>query len=98
MDRFLKAANQFPAQPSAFGNATRFNPKVRTSRGLSENISLAKTFRFTESVHADLRAEAFNIPNRTIFGTGSTNLNADNFGQVTNQANDARQMQLGLKV
>ncbi len=98
VDRFLKAANLFPAQPNSFGNVTRYNPKLRSFWGLSENISLAKTFRITERFHADLRGEAFNIPNRTIFGTGSANLNAGNFGQVTNQANDARQLQMGLKI
>lgn len=98
VDRFLKPANQFPAQPgAAFGNETRYNPKVRSFWGRNENISLAKTFRITESIRADLRGEAFNIFNRTIFGTGSTNLNAGNFGIVTNQANDPRQMQVALK-
>ena len=81
-----------------FGNATRFNPKVRSFWGLSENVSLAKTFHITESIRVDLRGEGFNVFNRTIFGTGSTSLNAGNFGIVTNQANDPRQMQLGLKV
>ncbi len=46
----------------------------------------------------DLRAEAFNILNRTIFGTGSTNLDSGTFGQVTSQLNDPRQMQMGLKI
>ena len=65
---------------------------------MSENVSLAKTFNITERLRIDLRGEAFNIFNRTIFGTGSTNLNAGTFGQVQNQANDPRQMQVGLKV
>ncbi len=99
VDRFLKPAGQFPAQPAAaFGNATRYNPKVRGFWGLNENVSLAKTFRVGESLRVDLRAEAFNIFNRTIFGTGSTNLNAGTFGQVTSQLNDPRQMQMGLKI
>src|SRR5262249_26357542 len=98
VDRFLKPANQFPAQPIGFGNATRYNPKVRAFWNKIENISLAKSFRFTESVRADLRGEAFNIFNRTIFGTGNANLNAGTFGQVTSQVNDPRQMQVGLKV
>ncbi|HUQ91664.1 MAG TPA: hypothetical protein VM120_08280 [Bryobacteraceae bacterium] len=99
VDRFLKPASQFPTQPSAdFGNATRYNPKVRSFWGQNENISLAKTFRINESIRIDLRGEAFNLFNRTIFGTGSTNLNAGNFGQVTNQSNDPRQMQMGLKI
>jgi hypothetical protein len=98
VDRFLKPANQFPAQPVGFGNATRYNPKVRSFWNQTENVSLAKTFPIGESVRIDLRGEAFNLFNRTVFGTGSTNLNAGNFGQVTNQVNDPRQMQVGLKI
>ena len=98
VDRFLKPASQFLAQPNDFGNATRFNPKLRAFANLDESVSLAKTFRITESVHIDLRGEAFNLLNRTVFGTGSTNLNAGNFGQVTSQANGPRQMQMGLKI
>ena len=98
VDRFLKPANQFPAQPLNFGNATRYNPKVRSFWGQSENVSVAKTFSFTEKIRLDFRAEAFNIFNRTIFGTGATNLNAGTFGVVQNQVNDPRQMQMALKL
>lgn len=97
-DRFLKPAAQFGTQPVGMGNATRYNPKVRSFWGMSENLSLAKTFRVTERLRIDLRGEAFNLFNRVIFGTGSTNLNANNFGQVLNTANTPRQMQVGLKV
>lgn len=97
-DRFLRPRADFPAQPAAdFGNATRYNPKLRQPWNLNENISLAKSFRITESMRIDLRGEAFNILNRVIFDAGSTNLDAGNFGLVTNQANTARQMQMGLK-
>jgi hypothetical protein len=99
VDRFLKPANQFPAQPAhVFGNVTRYNPKVRGFWGKTENVSVAKTFRITESTRIDLRGEAFNIFNRTIFGTGNTNLNSNVFGVVANQANDPRQMQVALKI
>lgn len=98
VDRFLRPANQFPAQPASFGNATRYNPKVRAFWDQTENISVAKTFNITEGIRIDLRGEAFNLFNRTIFGTGSTNLNAGNFGIVVNQVNDPRQMQVALKI
>ena len=98
VDRFIKPATFFGTQPQDFGNATRHNPKLRSFWGMSENVSLAKTFTITESVRIDLRGEAFNLFNRTIFGTGSTNLNANNIGVVTTQANNPRQMQVGLKV
>ncbi len=96
-DRFLNAA-VFPAQPNAFGNATRFNPKVRAFPNFTENISIAKSFRLGEDKRFDFRWEVFNLFNRTVFGFGSTNLNSNTFGVVTTQVNDARQMQVGLKI
>lgn len=98
VDRFLKPANQFPSQPATgFGTVTRYNPKVRSFWGQTENVSMAKTFRITEGIRIDLRGEAFNVFNRVIFGTGNTNLNAGTFGQV-NSSSDPRQMQVGLKL
>ena len=99
VDRFFKAASEFPVQPAAsFGNATRYNPKVRGFFGKSENVSLAKTFIIHESIKLDFRGEAFNLFNRVIFSNPSLNLNAINFGQVTGQANEPRTMQAALKV
>ena len=98
VDKYLDK-NAFPAQPTdRFGNATRFNPKLRSRPGFTENISLAKSFSFTETKRIDLRAEAFNLFNRTQFGNPSLNLNASTFGTVSSQANTARQMQVALKL
>ena len=96
-DKFLDRG-AFPAQPDAFGNATRYNPKVRAFPLFTENISVAKSFRLGESRRFDFRWEIFNIFNRTVFGTGNTNLNNNSFGVVTSQVNDPRQMQVGLKL
>ncbi len=97
VDRFLDRS-VFPTQPDAFGNATRFNPKVRAFPNFNENISLAKSFRFGEDLRLDFRWEVFNMFNRTVFGTGNTNLNNNAFGIVTDQVNSPRQMQVGLKI
>jgi hypothetical protein len=97
VDRFLDRA-AFPAQPDAFGNVTRYNPRVRAFPSLTENISIAKGFQLGENVRFDFRWEIFNIFNRTVFGTGNTNLNNNAFGEVTNQVNAPRQMQVGLKL
>lgn len=98
VDLFLNPA-AFPAQPSGLlGNATRFNPTVRAFPNLSENLSMGKSFPFTERLHLDLRAEAFNIFNRVVFGSPNTNLNSNSFGLITSQANSPRQMQLALKL
>lgn len=97
VDRFIDKA-VFPVQPTAFGNATRHNPKVRTFPSFNENMSLAKTFPVSERFRLDLRLEAFNLLNRVVFSEGSRNLNSNTFGVVTSQANQPRSMQLGLKL
>jgi hypothetical protein len=99
VDTFLKPASQFPVQsPAVFGNVTKYNPKVRNFWNKDESVSLAKSFHITEDVRIDLRGEAFNIFNRTIFSSGNTNLNSNVFGVVTSQANDPRRMQVALKL
>jgi hypothetical protein len=99
VDRFMKPANQFPAQPPyMFGNITKYNPKVRGFWGKTENVSLAKSFHLSESSRIDIRGEAFNVFNRTIFAAGNTNLNSNQFGIVSSMANEPRQLQVGLKV
>ncbi len=98
VDRFLNI-NAFPAQPAyLMGNATRYNPKVRAFPNLTENVSLGKAFSIGESKRLEFRAEAFNLFNRTVFGTGNSNLNSNTFGLVTDQVNTARQLQLALKI
>jgi hypothetical protein len=95
----------FPYQGSgtnlnALGNDTRYNPKLRFFHNLNESMSVTKTFRFTESIRAELRAEAFNVFNRVRFGTGSTQLQSTTFGVLTgsgSQINSPRQLQLALK-
>jgi hypothetical protein len=83
-----------------FGNATRYNPKVRQFPNLNENVSIARSFPVRESMRFEFRAEAFNIFNRVRFGTGDTNLQDQNFGKLTSSAdllNTPRQLQLALK-
>jgi len=88
----------FPTQPTAFGNVTRYNPKVRAFPTFNENVSLAKSFNFTEDLRLDFRWEMFNMFNRHVFAVPNTNLNNNTFGQVTSTVGDARQMQVGLKL
>jgi hypothetical protein len=95
---YLNAA-AFPAQPnSVLGNETRYNPKLRGFPTLGENVSLGKSFAFTERLRLDFRAEAFNVFNRTVFSNPVTNLNSTTFGVVSGQANAPRQMQFALKL
>jgi hypothetical protein len=97
----------FPLQGSAsatdnsFGNETRFNPKFRQFPNLNENISVARTFPIKESLRLELRAEAFNVFNRVRFGTGSLQLQDQNFGRLLSSSdllNSPRQLQMALKL
>jgi hypothetical protein len=108
VDRFLVpyGTGPFPTQGTnttlnGIGNVTRYNPKVRQFANLNENISLAKSLLFTERLRLDFRAEAFNVFNRVRFGTGSTQLQDQNFARLTSSGdllNTPRQLQLALKL
>jgi len=105
VDNFLTAA-AFPQQglntpDNGFGNATRYNPKVRFFPNLNENVSVMRAFPIHESVRIEFRAEAFNLFNRVRFGTGSLSIQNQNFGKLTSstdQLNTPRQLQLALKL
>jgi hypothetical protein len=110
-DNFVQPASFFPAQVGTyagttqyFGNQTRFNPKFRQFANLSENVSLTKTFVLggkDSSRRLDFRAEAFNVFNRTRFGTGSLQIQSATFGRLTSSGdllNSPRQLQLALKL
>jgi hypothetical protein len=108
VDTFLVAygTGPFPLQGAGtpytgFGNATRYNPKVRQFPNYNENVSVAKSFPLREKMHLDFRAEAFNALNRVRFGTGSTSLQSQSFGRLTSNGdllNSPRQIQLALKL
>jgi hypothetical protein len=107
VDAYLNRA-AFAAPVGQLGNAPRTNSKVRLPWNMTENISLAKTISVSQQFRLDVRAEAFNVFNRVVFGPtrgtllgnnpAFTNLNNTNFGQITTQSNSPRQMQLGLKL
>jgi hypothetical protein len=97
-DKYLDAS-VFPVQPvGILGNSPRKNSQVRVFPSLNENVSLAKTFSVSERLRVDVRAEAFNVFNRVVFGGPQTSLNSTTFGVISSQANSPRQMQGGLKL
>jgi hypothetical protein len=83
-----------------------FNPAAfRNPGAVIVDLSVFKTFAVTEKLKLQLRAEAFNAPNRVNLGApngsfgagpGGTN-NNDAFGRITG-SRDPRLMQLGLKL
>ena len=79
-----------------FGNAEVRNPNERGPWFLNENIAVARTFNL-QKTHVELRFEAFNLLNRTIWGAPDSTITSANFGRVTALANLPRQMQLGVR-
>jgi hypothetical protein len=54
--------------------------------------------RFREGARAEFRLEAFNVLNRVQFAGPITASGDPNFGRINGQANQPRQVQLGLKL
>ncbi len=80
---------------SPFGNAGRNT--VRADSFYQFDTTLAKNFALTEKFRLQLRGEAFNLLNKTNLRPPDGNFSAGSFGTVTS-ANDARQLQVGLKL
>jgi hypothetical protein len=82
--------------PYRFGNSARNN---LIGPGLVQvDASLFKSFRFTERVELDFRAEFFNLPNHPNFGQPASTVGVAGVGRITSTRTDQRQTQLGLRL
>lgn len=84
--------------PFTFGNAGRTLPNVRGPGSVNLDFSLFKTFRFSERLRAQFRAESFNLTNTPVFDLPDQVLNSQTFGQINGQSNSPRQIQFALKL
>jgi hypothetical protein len=92
------------ADPASLDRYARGNTPYRLSnlRGPSEfndDISLQKSFRLTESLRVQLRADCFNLFNRTLWGNINVDAASPLFGQVTGASDwySPRKIQLGIR-
>jgi hypothetical protein len=100
-ESYLQPQTFFPTQSTtSFGNATRFNPDFRSWHQFNESLGVSRIFSIKERAHVEIRAEAFNVLNRTFFGPigGATTLGNPNWGKWQAQVNSPRQMQLAAKL
>jgi hypothetical protein len=81
--------------PYTYGNAGR--NIIRAPGLVNLDLALHKSFRITERVSAQIRAESFNATNTPALGAPNTVLGNALFGQITS-AGSARDNQLGVKV
>ena len=84
-----------------FGNVGR-----NTMRGpgvVNTDLSLFRTFKITEKINLQARAESFNLTNTPHFANPNANINSSNFGKIlATQSADAfgqsREMRFGLRL
>lgn len=84
-----------------FSNAPRSAPYNLYGPGnYNFDISLRRSFGlyFTKSAKLMLQADMYNLTNHTQFGGIGTKLGSSNFGQVSTQANNSRDVQLSGRI
>jgi len=100
--------NQYFANPQAAvkpapytdGSAPRILPNARIpgTNNLAASLFKEVPLGFREGARLEVRLEAFNVFNRVQFAAPDTNVGDPTFGQITAQANQPRQVQVGMKL
>ena len=96
-DRYLNRDGWVDPGPTAFGNAPKRDPDVRSFPVYSEDINIFKVFALPNGHRIRFESMFGNIFNRTLFGDPNTNWSAGSFGQIVTQANSPRSIQLALR-
>ncbi|MBC7928876.1 MAG: TonB-dependent receptor, partial [Bryobacteraceae bacterium] len=99
LDRWFDTSVFSQPAPFTLGNLSPLINDLRNHHTNNLDLSVFKQFVLTERLRLQFRAEAFNAFNRVRFSSPNTSVTAGaNFGRVTQQANDPRQLQFGLKL
>jgi hypothetical protein len=80
--------------PGTYGNAGRNS--IEGPGGFNMDMAAMRRFVVREAMYFQLRAEAFNVLNHTVFQNPGTNMSSQNFGRILS-ANDPRIFQFALK-
>ncbi len=97
LNGWLNPAAFSQAPQFTFGNTSRFLD-VRGPGLFNWDMSVSKAFFVTERIKAQFRAEALNATNTVYFDKPNTTLTNSSFGLITNQLNNPRMIQLGVRV
>ena len=82
-----------------FGNSAPTYPSLRAEPFFTEDLSIMKKTRLTETTYFEIRAEVFNLFNRGRYGLPELNLDNGRFGIVTRNADifQPRRIQVGAR-
>lgn len=84
--------------PFTLGTASRTSPNVRAPGTRNLDLSLFRNIAVRERYRIQFRAEFFNVTNRPKFGPPVTAFGHPEFGLISSQVNDPRQIQFALKI
>lgn len=84
--------------PFTYDNSPRMFSDLRSPAYFDTDLSGIKVVPIRGSLRAEIRAEAFNLFNRPIFGPPDTTLVDGSTATVGNQVNLPRQLQLAVKL
>jgi hypothetical protein len=87
-----------PGAPFTFGNVSRTLPDVRTDGISNVDFTLSKSLQIGAGYRVQVRVDAFNAFNTPRFGPPNGSVTSPAFGTVTTQANNPREIQLGIKL
>ena len=82
----------------AFGNENASDPQLFNQGIHNWDLSMLKTTKLTEKTNLQFRVESFNTFNRFQAANPNSAVGNGNFGKVTAQANNPRQVQLSLRL
>jgi hypothetical protein len=91
---FNPAAFAVPA-PYTFGNLGR--DALRGDKDINLDISAVRDFPIKENKRFQFRADMFNAPNHTVWGTPTSDYTNPQFGKIFGTRSTERQIQLALK-
>jgi len=71
---------------------------LQSQRWINIDTSIIRSFPIWHEKRFEFRAEAFNLANHPIYGIPNSDVSSSNFGVVTSQANESRQLQVSGKI
>jgi hypothetical protein len=87
-----------PADPFTFGNVSRTTPEVRADGIRNVDLTISKRVTLGTRFPLQVRADLFNLFNRSQFAAPNTAVTSQAFGTISAQANSSREIQLGVKL